>query len=192
MAKEKKKAKSLDNPKVITDPGKISDMILKEIKPLLNEKVNLFFKVGKTIFAYLDGLERGTQREVINLLKEKVDVYSKGYIWESFNLYVRRPELADRMGKLTLSHYRTLYRHNIPEEVRGMLEDQAKTGNWGVRELAEKIADYKEQKKAGFNDNTKEHMAAMRKEITLILKELTEEQLDKVRTYAGGFIKVTE
>ena len=127
------------------------------------------------------GLERSSQRNILNLVKEKCDDYSRTYMFEALQLARYRPEIIDQKQKLSVSHYRTLCRTNMSEDVRGLIEGVAVECKLSVRQLKDKIKEYKDEKAQDFNLGDVKKSRELRKEIADMMKDFTVKELKEIK-----------
>lgn len=121
--------------------------VVKQINDLGEQRETNILKIGKIVFDALQGMDYGAQKKVISEIKKDSDLKISGsYVWQGFNLYRNKPELLDTCPKLSISHYLALYKSNLSDSVRLLMETNAISEDWGVRELKKEINNWKKEK----------------------------------------------
>lgn len=159
----------------------LANKIIGQVKPLIDKRNTTIVQIGKVIADNVIELDQASLRKVLTLVKEQVDIYSKGYLWEAYQIYHNKPELLDNKDpKLSISHYRTLYRVNIPDSIRAKLENESIENNLSVLDLKDRIREYQDEKLANFKTGDVGKRRDIKQEIHKLIRDLSLPELQKV------------
>jgi len=123
--------------------------MVEEINNLAEQGNETIIQIGKLIWENTKDLDEKKINAVIREIKKSESLkFTPAYVWEGYAMYRARPELLDSsQRKLSLSHYRQLYRINMSEGVREQMEYAAVSEGWGVRRLKEEVKSWKMEKR---------------------------------------------